>query len=126
MAIPTGLTKDGYEIQFGTNHLGHALLIKLLLPTLQRTADETKGGADPRIVLLASKGMTLHPTGGIVFDELRTTQENLAFAHWRLYGQSKLANILYAAELARRLPQITSVSVHPGVMMTGLVTGLGF
>jgi NAD(P)-dependent dehydrogenase (short-subunit alcohol dehydrogenase family) len=124
MAVPLGLTQDGYEIQFGTNHLGHALLIKLLLPTMQRTFQEPNG--DTRIVLMTSQGMGLHPAGGIRFDELRTKQDNLLLARWQLYGQSKLANLLYAAELPRRYPQITAASVHPGTINTGLVTGLGF
>jgi NAD(P)-dependent dehydrogenase (short-subunit alcohol dehydrogenase family) len=125
MALPPGLTKDGYEIQFGTNHVGHALLIKLLLPTLLKTADEP--GADVRIVCLTSRGYGLHPSGGIHFKDLHTSQENIGlFAPWRRYGQSKLANLLYAAELARRYPKITSVSIHPGVYSTGLVGTLGF
>lgn len=124
MAVPLGLTQDGYEIQFGTNHLGHALLIKLLLPTMLRTLKEPNG--DARIVLLTSQGMGMHPVGGIRFDDLRTKQENLHFARWQLYGQSKLANLLYAAELARRCPQITAVSTHPGVINTNIVSSLGF
>lgn len=122
MAVPAGLTEDGYEIQFGTNHLGHALLIKLLLPTLSQTAAQP--GADVRIIILTSLGFRGHPRGGIVFKELRTTQEGI-FGSWIRYGQSKVANILYAAELARRYPNILSVSIHPGVVQTGLVGNLG-
>ena len=122
MAQPPGLTKDGYEVQFGTNHVGHALLIKLLLPTLLRTAEQP--GADVRVIILTSLGFRGHPKAGIVFKDLRTTQES-AFGPWIRYSQSKLANILYAAELARRHPNITSVSIHPGVVETGLVGNLG-
>ncbi len=114
MLVPPSVTKDGYEIQFGTNHISHALLIKLLLPLLLKSPDG-------RIVLFTSQGFSLHPAGGILFDSLRSTQEKeirLA-TRWQLYGQSKLANILYTAELARRYPGVTSVSVHPGVVNTG-------
>lgn len=68
----------------------------------------------------------MHPTGGIVFKDLRTVQDDGMFSSWRCYGQSKLANILYASELARRYPKITAVSIHPGVVSTGLVGNLGF
>ncbi|KAJ5214220.1 hypothetical protein N7449_001389 [Penicillium cf. viridicatum] len=118
MAQPPSQTVDGYELQFGTNHLGHALLIKKLLPLLEASTD-------PRIVLLTSQGWGLHPRGGIVFDKLKTTQDIAFGGPWVRYGQSKLANLVYARELAKRFPAITSVSVHPGVVGTGLVTGLG-
>lgn len=125
MASPPGLSTDGYEIQFATNHLGHALLIKLLLPTLLQTAQQP--GSDVRIVSSASLAAFLHPEGGIDFKNLRTTQDQYAVVGgWRRYGQSKLANILYAVELARRYPDITSLSIHPGVIETGLVSNLGF
>ncbi|KAB8223273.1 hypothetical protein BDV33DRAFT_228723 [Aspergillus novoparasiticus] len=123
MALPPGLTKDGYEVQFGTNHLGHALLIRKLLPLLQRTA---KTGADVRVIILTSKGYQLHPYGGIIFDDLKTTQDYGFLGSWKRYAQSKLANILYTRELARRYPAITAVSVHPGVITTGLVENLGW
>ncbi|KAJ5608048.1 hypothetical protein N7537_004667 [Penicillium hordei] len=118
MAQPPGQTVDGYELQFGTNHLGHALLIKKLLPLLEASTD-------PRIVLLTSQGKGLHPPGGIVFDKLKTTQDIAFGGPWVRYGQSKLANLIYARELAKRFPAITSVSVHPGVVETGLVSNLG-
>ncbi|KAL3495797.1 retinol dehydrogenase 11 [Aspergillus germanicus] len=120
MAVDHGLTADGYEVQFGTNHLGHALLIQRLLPVLQSSATLSR---DVRIVLLTSLGFKMHPCDGISFDTLRTTQKGL-FGSWVRYGQSKLANLLYARELAHRYPDITSVSVHPGVVNTGLVEGL--
>ncbi|PYI13625.1 retinol dehydrogenase 11 [Aspergillus violaceofuscus CBS 115571] len=122
MARPPGLTTDGYEIQFGTNHLGHALLIQKLLPRLQATAAE---GHNVRVILLTSLRFKMHPPGGIAFDALRTTQEYPAFAGWIRYGQSKLANLLYARELARRYPELTSISLTPGVVNTGLVGNLG-
>lgn len=124
MAVPPGLSADGYEIQFGTNHMGHATLMKLVLPVMLRTAEQP--GSDVRFISVTSQGYGGHPSGGIVFDTLRTTQENLFGGTWSRYGQSKLANILYAREMARRYPGITSVSIHPGVVKTGLIGNLGF
>lgn len=109
-------------MQFATNHLGHALLIRRLLPLLQQTAANS---GDARIVTLSSIAHNMHPKSGIHFATLKTKQEDLgtaAGASWARYGQSKLANMLYADELARRYPEITSVSVHPGVVDTELVT----
>ncbi|KAK9371743.1 uncharacterized protein V1513DRAFT_428251 [Lipomyces chichibuensis] len=122
MALPPGLTEDGYEVQFGTNHMGHALLVKLLLPTLLRTAE--MADSDVRIIFLTSTAFRTHPKGGVVFKDLRTTQDSGVVGQWYRYGQSKLANILYAAELARRYPNITTVSIHPGIIATGLVGNL--
>lgn len=123
MATPAGLTQDGYENQFGVNHLAHALFIKLLLPTLVRTASQPN--SDVRIISLTSTGYRGHPSGGIQFDSVKTTQDAVG-GSWVRYGQSKLANILYASELSRRYPEIISVSVHPGVVGTGLVNDLSF
>lgn len=67
MAVPYSKTEDGYEIQFGTNHMGHALLTKLLLPTMLRTAEES--GSDVRIVNLSSEGHNMAPRGGIIYDQ---------------------------------------------------------
>ncbi|KAI0972912.1 oxidoreductase [Xylaria arbuscula] len=120
MAKPAALTKDGYELQFGTNHLGNALFIRKLLPLLQSTAAQ---GLDTRIIVTTSLGWQGAPSGGIVFDELKTPQERV-FGTWFRYGQGKLANLLYAKELAKRYPEITSVSVTPGVVQTDLVTTL--
>lgn len=95
-----------------TNHVGHALLTKLLLPTLLQTAEQRD--ADVRIVNVASEGHYLAP--GIIYD-----QDLLAhYQTMRRYGQSKLANILHAGELQRRYPQITSTALHPGVIFTDL------
>ncbi|KAF7356816.1 Short-chain dehydrogenase reductase family [Mycena venus] len=118
MNVLPALTEDGYEVHFGINHIAHALLIKLLLPTLLRTAEAPD--SDIRVVSLTSQGFAMHPGGGILFDDLRTSQGSGLIKSLR-YGQSKLANILYASELARRYPQITSVSIHPGVVRTDLL-----
>lgn len=116
MAVPHGLTKDGFEIQFGTNHMGHALLTRQLLPLLEKTAKEPS--SDVRIINLSSIGHTLAPNQGIRFDELKTPMTSLYPI--RLYGSSKLANVLYTRELARRYPDILSVSIHPGRVETNL------
>ncbi|KAJ5709394.1 Oxidoreductase short-chain dehydrogenase/reductase family [Penicillium malachiteum] len=118
MAVPPGLTTDGYEIQFGTNHLGHALLIRKLLPLLETTA----AAADVRIIILTSLGYKF--ARGMNFDEVRSVQEG-TLGSWMRYGRSKLANLLYARELARHYPALTSVSLTPGVVNTGLVENLG-
>ncbi|KAL7773689.1 hypothetical protein CFE70_003655 [Pyrenophora teres f. teres 0-1] len=117
MAVPYSTTKEGYEIQFGTNHMGHALLTKLLLPTMLETAKQP--GADVRIVNLSSRGHLAAASKGIEFDQAALEQHNT----WRRYGCSKLANILFARELAEQYPQITSVSLHPGVILTDLFGG---
>lgn len=119
MAVPAGLTKDGWEVQFGVNHLAHAMLVKKLLPTLERTAQE---GADVRVIFTTSLGFKFAST--IAFDTLNTKQESMILGAFKRYGQSKLANLLYPAELSRRYPSITFASVHPGVISTGLVTNL--
>lgn len=120
MASPAGLTKDGYELQFGTNYVGHALLAKLLLPVLERTAGAA--GADVRVVALSSTGHNFTPKpAGIRFDLLKEPADELgAFTR---YGQSKLAAILWARKMAKLHPNLTVTSVHPGVVRTNLING---
>lgn len=118
MALPAGLTAQGYELQFGTNHVGHALLTKLLLPTLTRTA---AAGADVRVVVVASAAHWWCAwRGGIDFGALKTAAG--CGSTWARYGVSKLANILYARQLAARVggEGVRVVSVHPGVVDTAL------
>lgn len=117
MAHPPGLTQDGYEVQFGTNHMGHFLLTRELMPLLQSTA---KPGADVRIVNLSSVGHKFAPTGGFLPEAAKT--DMASYTSWTRYGQSKLANVLFTNELARRYPNITSVTVHPGGVNTNLAT----
>lgn len=117
MGTDPALTEDGYEYQFGVNHLAHALMIKMLLPTLQRTYQST---GDVRVVFESSVGFRWTPSGGIRFKELKTTQDYWFAGRWVRYGQSKLANVLYASELSRRHADVTAVSVHPGVIFTNL------
>jgi NAD(P)-dependent dehydrogenase (short-subunit alcohol dehydrogenase family) len=83
MAVPAGLSKDGYEIQFATNCLRHAMLIKQLLPNLMKTAE--KPGSDVRIILLTSVGWRGHPKDGIQFSTLNTVQDSL-LGRWVRYG----------------------------------------
>ena len=118
MAVPNAVTKDGYEIQMGTNHIGHALLTKLLLPTLEENA-KTK---DTRIIVLTSQGAFM--SRGIDYDVVKTDGKKKTYLGGTqlLYGDSKLANIYWAQQLALRYPSITSVSVHPGIVATRLVS----
>lgn len=101
-----GLTKDGFEITFGTNHLGPYLLTRLLVPALERAGDA-------RVVNVASTGH--YRARGIAWDEVRRpTQTTTAFPE---YCVSKLANVLFSAELARRSkPGLHTYSLHPGAV----------
>jgi len=117
---PPGRTKEGYEIQFGTNHIGHAILTKLLLLKLLLTAKDPD--ADVRIVTISSVAHEWAPKGDQQLDTVYSEQRNISSRE--RYGQSKPANILYTNELARRYPAIRCVSVHPGSVNTGLSRGL--
>lgn len=121
MATPPGLSEDGYEVQFATNHIGHALLTKRLLPLLEKTA--AIPGADVRVIITSSTGWH----GGVMkFDPLKTTKDTaVAMGRWLRYFDSKLANVLYARELAKRYPNLLCFSVTPGVVGTALVGDLG-
>ncbi|KAI1205732.1 oxidoreductase [Annulohypoxylon truncatum] len=121
MAVPAGLSTDGYEVHFATNHMGHALLTKKLLPLLEQTADMP--GSDVRVIYTTSLGWR---NGTLDFPHLKTTQESAVLGRWIRYGNSKLANMLYARELARRHPKLLCFSVHPGAVETGLVNNLKF
>jgi NAD(P)-dependent dehydrogenase (short-subunit alcohol dehydrogenase family) len=111
MATPFGRTKDGFETQFGTNHLGHFLLTVRLLPAIRCAAP----GA--RIVNVSSAG---HRASDIDWDD--PNYEHRAYDKWEAYGQSKTANILFAVELERRLGAdgIHAYAVHPGMIATRL------
>ncbi|MFT3712673.1 MAG: SDR family oxidoreductase [Archangium sp.] len=118
MNTPAGKTKDGFEMQFGTNHLGHYLLTELLLPALKK-------GAPSRVVVLSScyHDKAQGREGRIDFDDLNF--ERRAYDGWTAYAQSKLANLLHAKALAKRLSGtgVTVASVHPGWVRTNLVRG---
>ena len=118
MATDAALSEDGYENQFGVNHVAHALLVKLLLPTIQKTGEAS---GDARILFLTSLGFLYPFPGGVQFDAVKTTQDFGPGSQWARYGQSKLANVQYAAELARHYPSITSVSLHPGTVNTDII-----
>jgi NAD(P)-dependent dehydrogenase (short-subunit alcohol dehydrogenase family) len=112
MAIPRSETADGFETQFGVNHLGHFALTGHLLDDLRETEGETR-------VVTQSSG--LHERGKIDFEDL---QSEHSYDKWDAYGQSKLANLLFAYELGRRLDSagvgVMSVACHPGYAATNL------
>ncbi|TMQ91281.1 SDR family NAD(P)-dependent oxidoreductase [Actinomadura soli] len=107
MALPRRSTADGFEMQFGTNHLGHFALTGLLL-------DALRAAPAPRVVTLTS-GFAW--SGRLRFDDL---QGERRYRKWAAYGQSKLANLVFAKELDRRVPELTSVAAHPGYAATNL------
>jgi NAD(P)-dependent dehydrogenase (short-subunit alcohol dehydrogenase family) len=108
MATPEGRTQDGFELQIGTNHLGHFALTNLLLPRIR-----------DRVVTVSSTG---HRMGEIHLDDL--SWERRPYSSWRAYGQSKLANLLFTTELQRRLAEagsdVRAMAVHPGYAATNL------
>ncbi|PGH04190.1 hypothetical protein AJ79_07168 [Helicocarpus griseus UAMH5409] len=119
MALPPGTTTDGYEIQFGTNFLGHFLLTKLLLPTLLSTAASQQPSPDVRIISISSWAWQMGPLTNPL-ETMTSTPRLLAANTWTRYGASKAGNVVLAAQLARLYPQLTCVSVHPGLIYTGL------
>ncbi|QGA19793.1 hypothetical protein EYB26_007487 [Talaromyces marneffei] len=123
MFIPAGVSKDGFELHFAINHLAHAMIIQELMPVLQKSASQPS--SDVRVLCLTSTAWMSHPSDGITFSTLRTPQRGFMGSYFR-YGQSKLANIVYAAELARQYPDtnIRFISVHPGAVNTHLTTSI--
>ncbi len=115
MATPRRTTADGFELQFGTNHLGHFALTGLLLDVLLKTPNS-------RVVTVSSSA---EQTGRINLDDLMGEE---SYERWSAYGQSKLANVLFAYELQRRLDaagaSTISMAVHPGFAATELRTEL--
>lgn len=110
MACPQGTTEDGFEMQFGTNHLGHFLLTALL-------AEALLAGDAPRVVTLSSAG---HATSDVDLDDVNFEARD--YDPWLAYGRSKTANALFARGLAQRFGDagLLSFSVHPGGIMTDL------
>jgi NAD(P)-dependent dehydrogenase (short-subunit alcohol dehydrogenase family) len=108
MAVPERRTKDGFELQIGTNHLGHFALTNLLLPRVR-----------DRVVTVSSGA---HRAGKIDLEDLNW--ERRRYRRWPAYGQSKLANLLFTAELQRRLAaagsEVRAVAAHPGYAATNL------
>lgn len=111
MACPFDKTHDGFELQFGTNHIGHFALFQHLLPALKNS----QNGA--RVVCLSSTGHFLSP---VVFDDIGF--ENRNYDAWQSYGQAKSANALTAVGIQSRYKQdgIEAFAVHPGGIMTTL------
>ena len=115
MACPYGETSDGFEQQFGANHLGHFLFTNLIMPTLIKGAKASDKGA--RIISLSSSGHNFSP---VVFEDIFFKER--PYHKWLSYGQSKTANALFAVGLNARLKDrgIEAFSVHPGAIMTDL------
>ena len=113
MIPPLTQTSDGFELQFGTNHLGHFALTNLLLPHVTG-----------RVVTVSSNA---HRAGRMDFDDLNW--ERRKYRPWRAYGQSKLANLLFTAELQRRLTEagskVLAMAAHPGYAATNLQSRSG-
>ena len=109
MATPQEKTKQGFELQIGTNHLGHFALTRLLLPLIED---------DGRVVTVAS---TAHTMGSVDTGDLNFATGDRKYSPWGAYGQSKAANILFAKGLADQLKEagsnVLSVSLHPGVRL---------
>ncbi|KAH6685468.1 hypothetical protein F5X68DRAFT_241702 [Plectosphaerella plurivora] len=120
MATPPDLTTDGYEVQFGSNYMGPALLTKLLLPTLEKTAAQE--GGDARIVNLSSELFKQAPKEGILLSKCKTPLEEISGL--ARYGHSKLADYYHTRTLAQQYPKIKVVAIHPGVVNTGLLDDL--
>ncbi|MGB5809450.1 MAG: SDR family NAD(P)-dependent oxidoreductase [Polyangiales bacterium] len=114
MALPKLHQKHGYELQFFTNHIGHFLLVTSLLDTLTNTG---------RVVVVSSNAHHRAPSEGIQFDNLSGDREYTPFGN---YGQAKLANLLFANQLATRLEGTgkTANSLHPGVIKTSLTRSM--
>ena len=113
MAVPYAKTVDGFETQFGVNHLGHFALTGLLLPRLQATP-----GA--RVISVSS---SMHRTGNVEFHDLNSERR---YRRWTAYGRSKTANLLFIHELAHRLAvagaDTVAAAAHPGFAATNLQT----
>jgi NAD(P)-dependent dehydrogenase (short-subunit alcohol dehydrogenase family) len=111
MAPPRRMTEDGFELQFGTNHLGHFALTGVLIGTME-------GQADARVVNVSSGA---HRFGRINLEDLQSERK---YRRWGAYGQSKLANLLFTYELDRRLraagSTVKAVAAHPGYSATHL------
>ena len=108
MALPRRVTAEGFEMQFGINHLGHFALTGLLLPAL-------RAAGAPRVVTVTSNGAW---GGRIRFDDL---QGERRYQRWVAYARSKVANLIFAKELDRRVPGLISAAAHPGYAATNLV-----
>ncbi|XP_031716854.1 retinol dehydrogenase 11-like isoform X2 [Anarrhichthys ocellatus] len=109
MSCPKWQTEDGFEMQFGVNHLGHFLLTNCLLDLLKKSASS-------RIITVSSLA---HQRGQIYFDDIHQEKD---YHPWKSYAQSKLANVLFTRKLAKKLQGtgVTTYSLHPGIIRTEL------
>ncbi|WYZ36655.1 hypothetical protein EsH8_II_000161 [Colletotrichum jinshuiense] len=115
MACPKGKTADGFETQFGTNHVGHFLLFQLLKPTLLASSTAE---FNSRVVSVSSSG---HRGGRIQFEDFNF-EHTVEYDRWAAYGQSKLANVHFANEINRRYGSkgLHALSLNPGGIETPL------
>lgn len=117
MAVPKGTTSQGFELQVGTNHVGHFALTTALLPVLEKSAPA-------RIVTLSS---ALHTRGDGQRLVAALEKKETPYTPFGAYGDSKLANVLFVKSLAKRLPPgVEAFSIHPGVIATNLSRSMGF
>jgi len=124
MACPWSQTADGLEMQFGTNHVGHFALTKFLLGALKNGG---KKGKKSRIINLSSSAHNMAPRGGLDVGSWTRPQGDW-YEKWTMYGQSKIANVLFTKELDRQLlaegADVLSVAVHPGFVVADLARHL--
>lgn len=117
MATPQGQTAQGFELQVGTNHVGHFALTTALLPALERSA--------PARIVTVSSDLHRRGKGERLVKALQ--KQPTDYTPFGAYGDSKLGNVLFAKALARRLPPgVEAFSLHPGVIKTNLVRSMGF
>ncbi|CRG82945.1 Retinol dehydrogenase 14 [Talaromyces islandicus] len=117
MATPYGVTKEGLELQFGTNHIGHFLFTNLIL-------SKKELGHQVKVINVSSLG---HKRGHVRFDDYNF-QDGKCYDKWQAYGQSKTANILFSVSLAKKLGDkgVKSFSLYPGRIETGIGRHLHF
>ncbi|WYZ46207.1 hypothetical protein EsH8_IX_000432 [Colletotrichum jinshuiense] len=115
MATPEGKTEDGFETQFGTNHLGHFLFFHLLKPALLASSTPA---FQSRVISVSSAA---HRLGKVRLHDLNF-EEDSSYDPWAAYGQSKTANIYFASEVERRYGSkgLHALSLHPGIILTNL------
>lgn len=127
MANPFTLTTDGIESQFGTNHIGHFLLTKLLLPKLEASAPSRIVSVSSAAAFIPEGFLPLAPfgTGAVNWTDIYADHAS-RYEPWAAYGRSKLANVLFASALDRRLAgkKVYSNSCHPGGIKTNLARHL--
>jgi NAD(P)-dependent dehydrogenase (short-subunit alcohol dehydrogenase family) len=117
MATPKGTTPQGFELQVGTNHVGHFALTTALLPVLEKSA--------PARIVTVSSGLHTQGKGQRLLAALQ--KQPTEYTPFGAYGDSKLANVLFVKGLAKRLPKgVEAFSLHPGVINTNLSRSMGF